>query len=139
VREKDTMTIGELAQRAGMRPSTIRYYERLALLPPPVRVSGQRRYDEGALKRLAIVQFAKHVGFSLAAIAQLLKGSSLRPPPERWGRMAHEKMAELDAVIEHAGIVKHLLQETLSDTCPKLAERAAALNIERAALPPRFR
>lgn len=122
------MTIGQLARRAGVRPSAIRYYERLALLPSPVRVSGQRRYDETALQRLAIIRFAKHVGFSLEEIARLLDGTRHRPPPERWRRMAHEKLKDLDAAMAHASLLKRMLQDTLGDACPKLVERGSALD-----------
>jgi MerR family redox-sensitive transcriptional activator SoxR len=121
------MTIGQIARRSGIRSSTIRYYERLALLPAPIRVSGQRRYDETTLQRLAIIRFAKHVGFSLTEVGQLLQGMSVRPPPERWRRMAHDKMKDLDAAILHASTLKRLLEDTLGHACPKLVERGTAL------------
>ena len=43
------LSIGEVALRAGLNPSAIRYYERIGLLPDAERVSGQRRYDETVL------------------------------------------------------------------------------------------
>jgi DNA-binding transcriptional MerR regulator len=65
------MTIGQIARRAGISQSTIRYYERLGLLPAPIRSSGQRRYDDTVLQRLAVIRFAKYVGFSLTEVTQL--------------------------------------------------------------------
>jgi MerR family redox-sensitive transcriptional activator SoxR len=121
------MTIGQISRRAGVRPSTIRYYERLGLLPSPIRQSGQRRYDETVLQRLAIIRFAKHVGFSLIDIGQLLVGTSVRPPTDRWRRMAHAKLHDLEAAIQHAIVLKQLLAETIGQTCPKLVERGTAL------------
>ena len=56
------LSIGEVAHRAGIRSSTIHYYERLGLLPKPPRTNGRRRYDESILERLAIVQFASGWG-----------------------------------------------------------------------------
>ena len=47
------LRIGQVADRAGVRVSLIRYYEDIGLLPEPARVSGQRRYDETVLRRLA--------------------------------------------------------------------------------------
>ena len=46
-----TLTIGQVARRAGLRDSHIRYYERIGVLPEPQRVSGQRRYTEDVLHR----------------------------------------------------------------------------------------
>ena len=46
------LTIGEVARRAGMRTSRIRYYESVGLLPEPERISGMRRYDADVLQRL---------------------------------------------------------------------------------------
>src|SRR5262245_7270426 len=122
------MTIGQVARRAGMHASTIRYYEGLALLPPPIRVSGQRRYDESILQRLAIIRYAKHVGFSLTEIAHLVKRRNVRPPSDVWRQMAHTRIKDLDAVIEQASTLKRLIQDSLSQTCPKLVERGMALN-----------
>ncbi len=68
------MSIGEVARKMGLRSSAIRYYERLGLIPKAPRVSGRRRYDERVLERLAMVRFAKHVGFSIAEIKVLLRG-----------------------------------------------------------------
>ena len=75
------MSIGEVARKMGLRSSAIRYYERLGLIPKAPRLSGRRRYDERVLERLAMVRFAKHVGFSIAEIKVLLRGVDGRPRP----------------------------------------------------------
>ena len=80
------MSIGEVARRMGLRPSAIRYYERLGLIAKAPRVSGRRQYDDHVLERLAMVRFAKHVGFSVAEIKVLLGGVQGRPPTERQAR-----------------------------------------------------
>src|SRR6266699_3609691 len=77
------MSIGEVARKMGLRSSAIRYYERLGLIPKAPRLSGRRCYDDRVLERLAMVRFAKHVGFSIAEIKVLLRGVEGRPPPER--------------------------------------------------------
>jgi len=89
------MSIGEVARKMGLRSSAIRYYEKLGLIPKAPRLSGRRRYDERALERLAMVRFAKHVGFSIAEIKVLLRGVDGRPPPERWRKLAAEKVAQV--------------------------------------------
>src|SRR5215471_19118814 len=121
------MSIGEVARKMGLRSSAIRYYERLGLLPKAPRVSGRRRYDERVLERLAMVRFAKHVGFSVAEIKVLLSGVQGRPPTERWRKLAAGKVAEVDAFVAHARGIREMLADTLVHQCPKLVERGQAL------------
>ena len=79
------LTIGEVARRSRRRPSAVRYYEQVGLLPEPERVGGQRRYDESALKWLAAVEVAQRAGFTLREVGELLSGFSADvPPSERW-------------------------------------------------------
>jgi DNA-binding transcriptional MerR regulator len=68
------LTIGKVAGRAGVSPDTIRYYERLGLLPKPPRTpAGYRQYPDGAVSRLALVRNAQRFGFSLREIAGFLR------------------------------------------------------------------
>src|SRR5262245_26736020 len=101
------MSIGEVARKMGLRSSAIRYYEKLGLIPKAPRLSGRRRYDERVLERLAMVRFAKHVGFSIAEIKVLLRG--VDEPPERWRKLAAEKVAEVDAFVVQARTIRKLL------------------------------
>jgi MerR family redox-sensitive transcriptional activator SoxR len=121
------MTIGEVARRSGLRASAIRYYEALGLLPKPRRTGGRRRYDDDVLKRLAMVRFAKHVGFSMEEVKLLLDGVHGRPPTERWRKLARAKAKEVAEFIAHATTVQTMLLDTLSHQCPKLVERGDAL------------
>ncbi|MHA0854555.1 MerR family transcriptional regulator [Serratia nematodiphila] len=67
------MKIGELAERAGVATSAIRYYEQQGLLPKAVRgVNGYRVYSESALERLHLIQIGQNLGFSLQAIQRVL-------------------------------------------------------------------
>jgi MerR family transcriptional regulator, redox-sensitive transcriptional activator SoxR len=59
------MKIGELAARAGLNASAIRYYEKSGLLDATHRVSGQRRYPEEAVYRVLLICFASDMGFSV--------------------------------------------------------------------------
>jgi MerR family redox-sensitive transcriptional activator SoxR len=101
------MTIGEVAKRTGLRPSAIRYYERVGLLPKPARTSGQRRYDNRILARLAVLTRAKNCGFTLDEVRQLFNYPGR--PAERWQRVARQKVAELDALIERIQGMKDLI------------------------------
>lgn len=66
--------IGELAKRIGVSVQTVRFYERLGLLPqPPRKDSGYRVYSEPALKRLLFIRQAKSLGFSLDEIRDILR------------------------------------------------------------------
>ena len=68
------MTIGEVARCASVTPDTIRYYERVGLLPkPPRTAAGYRQYGPGVVNRLAVVRNAQRFGFSLTEIAGFLR------------------------------------------------------------------
>src|SRR5262252_4201275 len=68
------LTISQVARQIRLRPSAIRYYERIGLLPPAQRLGGQRRFDPRVLYRLAIIQRARQLGFTLTEIRQLFFG-----------------------------------------------------------------
>src|SRR5262245_43504362 len=104
------MTIGSLAEQAGVRPSAIRYYERLGLLPSPPRRSGRREYDPDAVAQLAVLQVALSTGFTLKEARQLVRGfSTSTPPPARWRHLAAVKARDLEALIAQATAMKALL------------------------------
>ena len=106
------MTISEVAQQAGLRPSAIRYYESVNLLPTPRRVSGQRRYGPDALRRLSFIQTAQAAGFTLAEMQMLFNGlDGANPLSERWRTLAQQKMSEVDALIERAQGMKKMLEK----------------------------
>src|SRR5271154_666502 len=103
-------TISEVARQVGVQPSAIRYYEQIGLLPPARRVSGQRRYDSTMLYRLAVVQRARQLGFTLDEIRQLFFGvRNVARASERWRQLSRKKMAELDDLIEGIESVRRLL------------------------------
>ena len=128
------MTVGELARRAGVRASTIRYYEQLGLLPAPPRRSGWRQFDHNALAQLTVVQFAISCGFTLKEAHQLVKGFSARTTiSERWRSLAHAKIAEMDASIERARQMKELLVRISRCECGSLTECGQKMLRKRAA------
>jgi MerR family transcriptional regulator, redox-sensitive transcriptional activator SoxR len=113
-----TLTIGQVARRAALRTSALRYYEEVGVLPPVARVSGQRRYDEAVLARLAVVRLAQELGFSVAEIRALVEGfDDMGVPSNRWRELATRKLTEVDALITHAEQMKQLLKESLQCGC----------------------
>lgn len=67
------LTIGRLAKRTGVNLETIRYYERIALMPEPLRTEGGHRvYDREHLKRLGFIRRSRELGFSLDEVRALL-------------------------------------------------------------------
>ena len=111
--------IGEIARQAGIRTSTVRYYERVGLLPPPERLNGRRRYTDETLDRLKVIRFARTVGFSLGEVRALLAG---RPYSRRLREMASGKIRELDAAIDRARAMPSLLKASLACECLTIEE-----------------
>jgi DNA-binding transcriptional MerR regulator len=68
------LTVKDLARQAGVSPHTVRYYDRVGLLPtPPRSPSGYRLYTPEGVERLRFIRGAKHLGLRLQHIAQLLE------------------------------------------------------------------
>ncbi len=117
------MTIGEIARHAGLRPSALRYYESIGLLPRPRRVSGARRYDPDVLKLLAGVRFAQRAGFTVGEIKRLFYGfPSSAAPAERWRALAERKLSELDDLIRGAHEMQAVLREGIRCGCASFEE-----------------
>jgi MerR family redox-sensitive transcriptional activator SoxR len=117
------MRIGEIARRAGVRPSLIRYYEEIGLLPEPQRVSGQRRYDAAVLRRLAVIDVAQRAGLSLEEIGDLLEIGT-DPLSERLQELAERKLPEIEALIDRAEKVRAWLQTATGCGCQVVDECA---------------
>jgi|SRR6266478_8232256 len=110
----ETLTIGEVAQRAGIRPSAIRYYESVKVLPAPRRINGRRQYDSSVLERLAVIQLAQQAGFTVSEIRTLFNSFAADIPASiRWQEPARQKLAEVDALICRAQAMRRLLEEEL--------------------------
>ena len=113
------LAIGEVAQRAGMSASRIRYYEARGLLPEPEREAGKRRYTEAVFRRLAIIDAAQRVGFTLEEIRDLL-GSRDQPAHERLRQLAVLKVPELDDLIARATSVRRVLKICSKCNCESI-------------------
>src|SRR5205807_7033713 len=93
----DTFSIGKLAAASGVSADTIRYYERLKLLPRPARTAaGYRQYWPAIVRRLALIRNAQRFGFSLREIESFLRVRDSGGRPCETVRSAAQRM--LDAV-----------------------------------------
>lgn len=119
----EELTIGEVAKRAGMRASAIRYYESVQLLPAPQRISGQRRYTPAVLRRLSFIQMAQAAGLTIAEIRTLVSEVDTDPPiSERWQKLARRKLAEMDALMRRVQEMQAMLANGLKCRCANLEE-----------------
>lgn len=108
------LTISEVARRVGLRTSAIRYYEEIGLLPRAQRISGQRRYDTTILHRLAVVQRARRLGFTLDEVRRLFLGFRTEAPAsERWQRLSRKKLEELEVQAREIKMMQRRLREMM--------------------------
>ncbi|MEO8609980.1 MAG: MerR family transcriptional regulator [Chloroflexota bacterium] len=120
------MTIGEVAKQAGVNTSTVRYYDRLGLLPKPRRVHKHRRFDPSVLHWLTLIDFAQKAGLTLAEIQRLFHGFEPETSPaERWQVVAEQKLPQIDALIARAQKMKRLLEQTQQCQCARLEDCAS--------------
>ena len=119
------LTIGELAGQSGVNLETIRFYERIGLMPEPSRTEGGHRlYAEPQVRRLAFIRRGRELGFGLDAIRALLE---LAEPDQRACRevqaIAEAHLIEVRAKIADLARLEAILAATVSrcgspDTAP---------------------
>ena len=133
--DDSNLTIGDVANRAGLNVSAIRYYEAEGLLPTPPRVAGQRRYNNETLSRLGVIDVAKRAGFSLDDIRILLDASDKgEPAHNQLQELAARKLPEVDELIRRAEIVRAWLKTATNcgcdsfDACALFAEASQDLD-----------
>ena len=105
----DLITIGELARRAGVATSAVRYYERRGLLVADERRSGQRRYAPESLRLLIFIGMLQDAGLSLDDIEGILAADSTA----EWKPIARDRLVALDAEIERLTRARAYLQGAL--------------------------
>jgi MerR family transcriptional regulator, redox-sensitive transcriptional activator SoxR len=138
-------TIGDVARRAGLATSALRYYEAAGVLPAPERTEDQeeqggqggqkrsarrrhahRRYDQTVFLRVALIQVAQAVGFSVPEIALFVGGvgcaegcaeTPLATTSERWRELAEAKLPQIEAVLARATEMKRILETGLAQGC----------------------
>jgi MerR family transcriptional regulator, redox-sensitive transcriptional activator SoxR len=123
--ELPELTIGEVARRAGVATSSIRYYERVGLLPEPKRLHGQRRYDTDVLGKLGFIGVAQSAGFKLSEIRELIDGvDSSQGMGEQMRALSSQKLDEVEALLEQTKAKKGWLEVAKGCGCASPAECA---------------
>lgn len=123
-----TLTIGQLAERSGVAPSAIRFYEDRGLLQSSRTTGNQRRYQQASLRRLAFIRTAQRIGLSLdeigEALALLPQGRT--PTKADWTRLSRAWRTRLDEQIERIERLRDTLDGCIGCGC--LSLRSCALN-----------
>ncbi|MBB4286444.1 MerR family transcriptional regulator [Roseospira goensis] len=136
------MNIGTLARRTDTKVDTVRYYERIGLLPAPARTAGNHRvYGDEHLTRLAFVRGARRLGFTLDEVRELIAlGGHAERSCDDIHAVAHHHLQEVDrkiahlhrlrdelahlveqcegGVVEHCGVLEALPQVEAADAAP---------------------
>ncbi|NDJ54180.1 MAG: MerR family transcriptional regulator [Chloroflexi bacterium] len=124
----ETLSIGAVAGQVDLPASTLRYYESIGLLPPPQRVSGQRRYLPQIVARLEMIKVARGLGFTLDDIKILIDGlEDEQPPSERWRHLAESKLPEVVQRLEQVRRLKQVLLAGLTCDCVQVEDCFDAL------------
>ncbi|OLF18092.1 MerR family transcriptional regulator [Actinophytocola xanthii] len=136
----ELLTIGELARRCGVATSALRYWEELGLLPPPDRVSGQRRYPPSAVRLVGEILVLRDVGFTLRELKVLVTART--SAADGWRELHRRKLAELDQRIARAQAARTAIAHGLAcphedvHDCPTfeagIAARLAGASLEEA-------
>ena len=110
------ISIGALSERAGCKIETIRYYERIGLLPAPARTpSRYRRYDDGDVGRLMFVRRARALGFSIDAVRALLRLTGLGAEACHDARaLAAAHLSDVEGKIADLKRIEHALARAIT-------------------------
>lgn len=125
------LTIGRLARGAGVNLETVRYYERIGLMPAPARTEGgHRSYAPSHSQRLKFIRRSRELGFGIDAIRRLIALSE--PEVQACSEvrdMAQEQVASIDAKIADLRRLRAVLQQAVADCrdgreirCPLIQE-----------------
>ncbi|MGB7797778.1 MAG: redox-sensitive transcriptional activator SoxR [Pseudonocardiaceae bacterium] len=147
--DTDLLTIGEIAHRAGLATSALRYYERQGLVSATRTSGGQRRYRRNMLRRLAFIRAAQNVGLSLGEIRTALETlpAQRTPTTADWARLSHSWRSRLDEQIVGLTALRDGLTSCIGCGCLSLGrcklsnpnDGAAAYGAGARYLPPALR
>lgn len=122
-----TLTIGQLAERAGVATSAIRFYEARGLLNSQRTTGNQRRYAQSELRRVAFIRTAQRVGLTLEEIGEALATLPDRRTPTKadWHRLSQTWRPRLDEQIRRIELLRDRLEGCIGCGC--LSLRSCAL------------
>lgn len=121
--EDSSLQIGEIAARSGVSVDTVRYYERLRLLPSAPRTSGGYRvFSTKAIEQIKFIKQAQELGFALDEIKGLLTTGGVEEC-ERVRDLLKQKLSEMDEQIKKMKAFRKLLARHLSECNVELEEK----------------
>ncbi|MGW7608521.1 helix-turn-helix domain-containing protein [Streptomyces sp. NPDC054766] len=113
------LDIAEVARRAKVPASTLRFYEEKGLIAPTGRRGLRRQFDPGVLERLALIALGRSAGFSLDEIARMFAPDG-RPRIDR--QVLADKADELDRTIRELGVLRDSLRHAAACPAPSHLE-----------------
>jgi MerR family redox-sensitive transcriptional activator SoxR len=121
------LTIGQLAERAGVATSAIRFYESRGLVRSRRTTGNQRRYEQAELRRIAFIRTAQRVGLSLDEVAEAMATLPEGRPPTKadWTRLSRTWRPRLDDQIRRIQLLRDQLDSCIGCGC--LSLRTCAL------------
>jgi len=126
---QNLLTVGELAKRAGVATSALRFYEERGLIDSERNRSGHRRYPRAAIRRVAFIVFAQRVGLTLEEIRVELDKLPVDsvPTSEEWARLTETWSNRIDARIAELEQLRQGLSDCIGCGCLSL-EHCNVLN-----------
>jgi MerR family mercuric resistance operon transcriptional regulator len=127
----ENLAIGQLSRLSGVNIETVRYYERIKMLPPPPRTaSGRRVYDSTHLRTLAFIRRSRELGFSLEEIRALMRlGGPERATCREVRAIAVHHLEDIRAKLNDLKKLERLLAKTVAKCSGKIAPECPVLDI----------
>jgi len=118
----DLLTIGQLAERSGVAPSALRFYESQRLIFSTRTSGNQRRYERAMLRRVAFIRSAQRVGLSLDEITTALRTlpGGRTPTKADWNRLSRQWRARINEQIERLERLRDRLDSCIGCGCLSL-------------------
>ncbi len=120
--KSDLLTIGEMAERSGVAPSALRYYESQGLITSTRTTGNQRRYERATLRRVSFIRSAKRVGLSLEEITEALSTlpGGRTPTKADWSRLSATWRGRINDQIDRLERLRDRLDSCIGCGCLSL-------------------
>jgi MerR family mercuric resistance operon transcriptional regulator len=127
----ENLAIGQLSRLSGVNIETVRYYERIKMLPPPPRTaSGRRVYDSTHLRTLAFIRRSRELGFSLEEIRALMRlGGPEKATCREVRTIAAHHLEDIRAKLNDLKKLERLLTKTVAKCSGKIAPECPVLDM----------
>ncbi|NVK25743.1 MAG: redox-sensitive transcriptional activator SoxR [Gammaproteobacteria bacterium] len=116
---KNALTVGEVAKRAGIRVSTLHYYESIGLISSHRNTANHRRYKQDVLRRVSVIKAAQKMGIGLESIKEAMSYLPLNEAPSKsdWKNLATYWQTELDNSINYLKNLRNNLTGCIGCGC----------------------